>query len=233
MHLSTAFRLIAVSAPVLAASAQGALLASYTLQDHPDGNINPPPYGLRFDDIFASAPFNRPGAATFSFNAFDNVILSVFEDAPGDYRITIGGTVFGGLDVGATYGFGAGAYDLAFEYSANVAPSGTGWIVNSDSPLNAGTLTSQGNADVPNGTVFSLQDEFGNPPGFSFAFLQDEHRLSGYPQAGQGYFVGRGWMEGHSGSVTRDFLFIAVPTPGAGGALALGLALAGARRRRA
>ncbi|HBS28112.1 MAG TPA: hypothetical protein DEB06_01380 [Phycisphaerales bacterium] len=220
------------AALALVGSANAGLIASFQLADHPDGNINPPPYGVRFDDIFNVAPFNQPGNATFSFDAFDNVVLSVFEDAPNDYRITIAGTVFGGVDAGGSYGFGAGAYSLFFEYEANVSPSGTGWIVTNEDPLNDGTITSLGNPDVPNGTVFTLEDEFGNPPGFSFAFLQDEHRLAGHPQANQGYWVGRGWFEGHGG-ITRDFLFIGkVPTPGAGTALLLGLGFVTGRRRR-
>lgn len=236
MKTSSAVRLAAlVAAPLLAVGAQGALITSFALRDHPDGLLNPPPYGLRFDGVFSSAPFNRPGEATFSFNAFNNVVLSVFQDAPAVYRITISGMVFGGIDAGATYGFGAGAYSLSFEYAANVTPSGTGWIVTTDSPLNDGTLTSLGNPDVPAGTVFAMQDKLGNPPGYSFALLQDEHRLPGYPEAGQGYWVGRGWMQGHMDPVTRDFLFLAtkIPAPGAGSVMMIGAAALGARRRRA
>jgi len=223
----------AVVALSVAGAAQGGLVAAYLLEDHPDGQLNPPPYGVRYDNIFSGAPFNQPGVASFSMNHFGNVKLKVWEDAPAVYRITITGKVYGGIDAGATYGFGEGAYQLAFEYGANVSPSGSGWVVNPDSPLNVGTLTSLGNPDVPMGTVFSMEDLVGNPPGYSFAFLQDEHRLAGYPQAGQGYWVGRGWFDGHGESGTRDFLFIGkVPAPGTGVVMLAGLGLA-ARRRRA
>ncbi len=228
---ATSFAAIAVVS--VAGSAQGALLAAYLLEDHPDGLLNPPPYGLRSDNIFAAAPYNQPGEASFSMNVPGNVKLKVWEDAPAVYRITITGKVYGGLDVGATYGFGEGLYKVDFEYAANVTPSGTGWIVTSESALNDGTLTSLGNPDVPLGDTFALADEFGNPPGFTFGFLQDEHRLAGYPQAGQGYFVGRGWFDGHGVAGTRDWLFLGkVPAPGAGAVMLAGLGFAGARRRR-
>ena len=43
-----------------------------------------------------------------------------------------------------------------------------------------------------------------------FLFNTDELRLGGHPQAGQGFFVGRGWFEGDG---TRDWLFISPNTP--------------------
>ncbi|MEC9372322.1 MAG: hypothetical protein VYC34_00690 [Planctomycetota bacterium] len=214
------------------ASASGGLVASFALQDHPDGNISPPPYGVRFDNFFAGAPYNQVGDASFSFDTFNDVVLNVFEDAPNDFRIVISGTVYGGIDVGGTYGFGEGAYDLMFEYEANVVANGTGWEVSNSSAMNNGTMVSQGNPDVPLGATFNLMDSFGNPPGLSFAFLQDDHRLEGHPPEGMGYWVGRGWFSGHGGDVVRDFFFIGIPAPGAGVAMLMGAGLAMGRRRR-
>jgi len=215
----------------LCASANAGLIASYQCYDHPDGNENPPPYGLRFDNLFSSIG-GTGGVTTFSMNTFGDTVLSVYDDGGGDYRITIAGTVFGGVDTGTGYGFGEGAYALDFEYRANVGPDGTGWVVSPSDPMNTGTLTSLGNPDVANGTIFSMFD-VNNGDNDSFLFLQDEHRLAGHPQEGQGYWVGRGWLDSshHSGG-TKDFLFIAIPTPGAASMGLMGVGLAASRRRR-
>lgn len=218
---------------VCAGASSAALIQQYQLFDHPDGDVNPPPYGLRFDGIFV--PQGGPGGiASFSMNFHGDSTLSVFDDGGGNYRIQIAGTLHGGVDNGATWGYGEGDYALFFEYAANVAPSGTGWIVDPNSPLNNGTLTSLGNVDVPLGHVFTFEDK-SDVSGESFLFLQDDHRLQGHPEEGQGYWVGRGWVDGaqypHGG--TRDFLFIAekIPAPGSLALLGLG-GLAAIRRRR-
>ncbi|MCA9292820.1 MAG: hypothetical protein KDA20_03305 [Phycisphaerales bacterium] len=225
-------KMLSVGVLLLCGAAQAALIEQYQLFDHPDGDVNPPPYGLRFDNIFV--PQGGPsGIASFSMDNVGDTTLSVFDDGGGSYRIQIAGTLYGGVDAGSTYGYGEGLYDLFFEYAANVAPSGTGWVVDPSSALNAGTLTSQGNADVPSGYVFTFEDK-SQPSGESFLFLQDDHRLQGHPQEGQGFWVGRGWVMGAQYPMgTQDFLFIAEKIPAPGAMSVLGFAgLAAVRRRR-
>ena len=221
---------------ILAGASSAAVIEIYQLYDHPDGVVNPPPYGVRFDDIFASIS-GPGGVTTFSMDTIGDSTLTVIDDGGGDYRIQVAGTLYGGVDTGSGYGFGEGLYDLFFEYQANVAPSGTGWVVNPSSALNTGTLTSQGNADVAAGTVFDFFDKGLQSTGDSFLFLQDDHRLDGHPQDGQGYWVGRGWFDADWWSPgpnsLADFLFYGelIPTPSAMSLLGVA-GLVAMRRRR-
>ena len=181
----------------------------------------------------------------FANNAAKRTILTVIDNA-GSLTINIKGTLFGGEDSGfndsdnpfnpANYGFGVGEYALDFTYRMNINAMGTGWVVSNDSAMNNGTLTALTGAKT--GTVYNLFDQQGNPPGFSFAFKQDEHRLSGHPEFGQGYWVGHGWQSATAGqntTGTQDFLFIGklipLPNPVSMGAIGL-VGLAVVRRRR-
>lgn len=227
------FALMAASGLACASGASAAVIKQFRLQDHPDGNALPPAYGLRFDNLFTTIG-GPSGITTFSMNHFGNTILSVIDNG-GSLAINIKGTVFGGVDTGVATGFGAGAYALNFTYTMNVGPSGTGWEVDPNSPGNTGTLTSLGNADVAAGTVFDLADKDGNQ-GHSFQFLQDDHRLAGHSEFGQGYWVGRGWvMNSKNDSATHDFLFLGtmlIPLPTPLGMAAAGLIGVAALRRR-
>ncbi len=210
-----------------------AVSMQFLLSDHPDGDQNPPPYGLRMDNLFSGAA----GVTTFSFDSYGDTILTV-DDSGGPLTINIHGTVYGGVASGGNAGYGLGAYTLDFNFTLNVSPSGSGWIVGPGSGgVNGGTLTAlAGNANFTAGTVFSFYEN--TSPAQTFLFLQDDHRLTGHPQAGQNYWVGRGWnTTNSSGSPTgdtMDFLFlghvIPLPTPAA---LALaGMATLAARGRR-
>ncbi|MCC6283728.1 MAG: hypothetical protein IT439_00290 [Phycisphaerales bacterium] len=215
--------------------ANASVVTTFTLSDHPDGNANPPGYGLRFDGLFTGRAGATGGTTTFSIDA-GHARLRVIDDTGtgGGLTIRIWGTVYGGEDTGSGYGYGEGFYDIDMTYVMNVAASGTGWIVTGADAGNAGSIVSQGNGDVGAGEAFHFTDK-GDGSGRTFLFLQDEHRLGGYPQAGQGYWVGRGWHMSSDGlnHLTRDWLFLGtlVPTPGALGLLGLA-GLAAARRRR-
>jgi MYXO-CTERM domain-containing protein len=210
-----------------------AAILSFDLSDHPDGNQNPPPYGLRYDGIFGSFGGAVGGVASFSFNAAQtdvtktNMTLAIDTTAG---SITISGDVYGGEDAGSVYGFGEGWYTIAYTYSANVLQVANGWKVTAFDGANSGTISSQGNADVGSGWSQTFYDQ--STP--SFLFLQDDHRLAGTGLEGTGLWVGRGWVTSNSNgsntSATQDWLFTGVPTPGVGGLF--GLAGLGMIRRR-
>ena len=222
---------IALAAVAASASAANTVLQ---LSDHPDGTANPPAYGLRMDGLFGGMAGANGGITSFSFDHFGDVLMTVNDDGS-TITMNIAGTVYGGEDVGATYGFGEGAYEIDFTYNFNVVAQGTGWTVSPSNSGNHGTITSLGNGDVPMGTEFNFYDFSGN----SFLFLQDDHRLAGRSQAGQGFWVGRGWntmaADGRETPGTQDWLFLGqmIPTPTAVAFGAFGLAgVAGTSRRR-
>lgn len=227
---------IAAAAGLLVTSmASAATVKQFKLQDHPDGGENPPPYGLRWDNLFTT--FGGAGGVTvFSMSHFNDTILTV-TDSGGALKINVKGTLYGGVKAGAGLGFGEGAYALDFTYNMNVSANGTGWKVDPNHPSNKGTLTSLGNAQVAVGTVMEFADKDGNE-NHSFQFVQDNHRLGNYPAFfNQGFWVGRGWfMNGQMTAGTHDFLFLGVeliPLPSPVGMATAGLfALAAVRRRR-
>ncbi len=228
--------LIAAAAGIWCASmASAATVKQFKLLDHPDGGENPPPYGLRFDNLFTTVG-GSGGVTVFSMNHFNDTILTV-TDFGGSMKINIKGTLYGGVKSGPGLGFGEGAYALDFTYNMNVSANGTGWKVDPNHPSNKGSLTSLGNAQVAIGTVMEFSDKDGNE-NHSFQFLQDDHRLGNYPAfANKGYWVGRGWfMNAQMTAGTHDFLFLGVeliPLPSPVGLASAGLfALAAVRRRR-
>ena len=214
----------------LAASTTSAgVLFQFTLSDHLDAYQAPPPYGLRFDDLFSEQGFVNAAGGVTTFSA-DDLTLTV-TDAGGDIEMHIEGVVYGGEDAGSDYGFGEGEYMLDFTYTANVMAEGGGWIVSPPSALNQGTLTALGNYDdVTQGTVFNLFEKVEN--GMPAEFKPDGHRIDG----DENTWVFRDWLssdpEGGDIGAVRDFLFVGeivdpAPEPGtlvlcAAGALTLG-----------
>lgn len=228
--------LIALAAFVLTGFAASAASAStvqvFQLFDHPDGNAAPPTYGLRLDNLFGSGT----GTTHFSFNTAEGVFLTV-SDMGGMLSINIAGRVFGGVDTGSGYDASqSGYFDLNFNYTVDVQASGTGWVVPTQSTSNNGSLVGVAGDAFSDGLSFNLFEKV--LMGADFKFLQDEHRLGGHPEAGQGYWVGRGWLttnrNGEGTGDTMDFLFIGkpVPTPAAAGLGLIGLAGVASRRRR-
>jgi len=235
--------LVAVAALAMtAAPVVAGPIATFSLRDHPDGNQNPPPYGIRLDNLFSANSYvgAAGGATTFSFDTFGNVKLTVSDVGGGVLNINISGDVYGGEDSGGGYGFGAGKYALNMDYTANVMSKGTGWIVTA-SGSGSGTLTASGNyGTVSSGDTFYFEGQgtqsnngTGNMTA-NFAFLESGWRLGGGDA-----WVGIGWLDitdsgGNSLNAggTSDFLFTVIPLPGTAGLAMAGLGLIAVRRRR-
>jgi hypothetical protein len=212
---------VCASAVVAGSTMATPVVTKFRLSDHPDGNQNPPPYGLRIDGLFGG------GVTTFSINGGTGTTLTVVDDGS-TITIDIDGVLYGGEASGGVYTGHTGLYEVHFSYTMNVVEDGTGWRVTNQHALNAGTIE-----QLSSGTTWNIADKYGNGPGYSFAFLQDDHRLAGHPEQGQGYWVGRGWVMG-AGSGTRDWLFLGelIPLPSTAGLGLAGLGLVAIRRRR-
>ncbi len=216
------------------AFADPVVLSQSKLGDHPDGAARPPAYGLRLDNVFAGMGAGSSGTTTFSFQENGaGVILKILDtnsDGIAD-AINISGKIYGGVDTGGTYGFGAGLYDLDFTFSSGVNTEADGWTAGSFL-TNQGSVTALAtNGGVAEGTSFNFFQRT-DAMAKDFAFLRDAHRFPGF-----GGLVGRGWVtfnsDGSGSAGTQDFLFVAIPLPGSAGLAMAGLGLVAIRRRRA
>lgn len=221
--------LAALAAVGLAASvASGQILVpgTYRLSNHPDGNQNPPPYGLRLDELYNATT----GHDVFSFD-FDDARSNVLLTYTGS-TITIAGSAWGGRDAGAVYFTDVynGLYTFSFTYNVGVgiAPSDDDILVDPITDgVNVGSIT------TPLGNTIPLRDK--SDGNFTFR-LGDENNDLGH--RGFNGISGWGWLT-HGGPnaphvADSDFLFTVgplIPAPGAATALAA-LGLLAARRRR-
>lgn len=210
---------IMLATMTMGASAGGLVIAEFQLGDHPNGNQNPPPYGLRLDNMLGA------GTTTLSIGFHNDTVLSVYDDG-GVLSINITGTLYGGVVDGLGGYVSAASYAVDFNYSIGVSASGGGWVVNGFDPMNGGTLTNLDTNDV-----VSMYAK-GTPE--TFLFLPDDHRLD----TDANDWVGRGWITDQvDGSDplggTRDWLFTATPIPAPSAFALLGLGgLVATRRRR-
>ncbi|TVQ32265.1 MAG: hypothetical protein EA376_06350 [Phycisphaeraceae bacterium] len=225
---------VACVAVAVGASAASAATHIFRLSDHPDGNAAPPTYGLRLDNMFSAHGAGPSGITTFSFV---DVLLTVNDETAmgGGIDINISGLIYGGVDTGASYGFGEGFYTVDFNYIMGVQPDGDGWKTNPVSATNSGVVTALGNADVAAGEQFFFYEKVSG--GMSMRFVPDGHRLSGDNST----WVGRGWhtydpQGGAAGGGSQDWLFVGhlVPAPAPFALCAAGLTgvmILGRRRR--
>jgi hypothetical protein len=234
-----------ISTPALAgptwagdqARAQSTLLFSQILIDHPSGLANPPPYGLRMDNLFfadnsgAPLPGGEAGITTFSFtHALSSMMVEVWDDSGNGLadRIHIHGTAYGGRDTGTAYGVGEGLYALDFTYNANVStvPGPNGGWTTQEHASNAGTIEALSGQFT--GQVWTFRDK-ADATGTSFFFLRDGRRIPGNTTT----HVGEGWVQLDNGVMgVQDWLFIAIPLPSTAGLALAGLLGLGCFRRR-
>ena len=204
------------------------VIAEFNIHDHPQGNLLPPSYALRLDNVFGA--FN----ATFSADVHNNATLTVVQDTvTNDLYIDISGTFHGGEDLGAGWGT---TFDLEadFRYEANVSAVAGGWAVTGFSGLSIGTFTRL-DTDVTT-TWYDMEDAAGDngPAGETFRFASDGWRIDNDNNS----WVGRGWLTTNSdgsmiGPPAQDWFFTAtvIPAPGVLAVLGFG-GLAATRRRR-
>ncbi|HZW06251.1 MAG TPA: hypothetical protein VFF65_03935 [Phycisphaerales bacterium] len=232
MIYRTAVRcLVAGASLAIPGVAFGDLVAfgTYHLSNHPDGNAQPPQYGLRLDELYNAT--GNHDIFTFDFNhAQSNMSM--------DYNgtsIHIYGQAWGGRDTGSGYANDGyrGVYVIDFTYNIGVglAPGDDDVLVNPGLSYNYGSI------QTPLGHTIGLRDGHysGGQPDFRFG---DENNDAGH--RGFDGLSGWGWLFTQTGAhgsyvnhASDDWLFTAtlVPTPGAAALMGLG-AVAGLRRRR-
>ncbi|MGE3181374.1 MAG: hypothetical protein AB7N71_07070 [Phycisphaerae bacterium] len=200
---------------------------TYELNNHPDGAIRPPTYGLRLDGLDGNNQHNF----TFDFDNDASDMRMTLNLNNGSIRIF--GTTYGGRDMGTAYqnpSMGAtGLWQVDFTYNANVSVRSDGAIVVAESQQNSGYIqplfASNLNAFANNAQIPLV--DFMDP-----SFLLDtNHR-------GFAGVSGWGWVN-HSGNphvYSSDWLFTvgasAIPSPGAASLGMIGLTLASVFRRR-
>ena len=229
---SVLFSALAVGASALfgtAGAANGATIdpGLYRLHNHPDGKINPPPYGARLDEIY-DVTMDRD---SFTLD-FDHADSAVFLDYDGS-RIHIYGVARGGRDIGPDYAMdaylGLWTIDFVYDTGLGLVPGDDDlYVVNGGmSGLNFGSVM------TPIPDTFELSDKHDATLGYVFRLGDEDDDLGHRGFTG---ISGWGWfMIGDTFIIgADDWLFTAelVPTPGSG---VLGLAAGAivlARRRR-
>lgn len=204
----------------------------YQLHNHPDGDANPPPYGMRLDELYNVSGGND--IFTLNFDHPQSNLTLVFD---GVSTITITGVAFGGLDGGGAYvnDNHLGLYQLDFVYNIGVglaAGDDDLIVIPGANMQNFGSITALNPANPTFGvakTLFDVRD--GN---YSFRFGDEDNDAGHRGYAG---ISGWGWVgfngNAHPGSAD-DFLFTAelIPEPASAMLVLMGLGAVVIRRRR-
>ncbi len=200
----------------------------YQLANHPDANQNPPPYGLRLDELSDVTAGND--VFTMSFDSAGTDMKLSYDGS----TIRIFGTAFGGRDIGTGYAndafLGFYAIDFTFSVGVGLVPGDDDVFVGAPTNSNFGTVT------LPSGQVISLFDKATSGiPGGTFRLGDEDNDLGhrGFPG-----ISGWGWVDivGDSNTgATRDWIFTATYIPAPAPVVMFGAlgSLLGMRRRRA
>ncbi len=199
----------------------------YKLHNHPDGAVDPPPYGMRLDEIY-----NVSGGLdifTFDFDHPDSAMTLVYDDV--NQTITIDGVAYGGRDIGGSYANDGylGTYDIHFVYDMNVGvvPGDDDLWCTSPNHTNTGTIL------TPLNDSFNLSDVSSGSYTFRFG---DENNDLGH--RGFDGISGWGWLALNGTRYSQgadDWLFTAeyiIPEPSAIAFLAIGLVAMNIHRLR-
>lgn len=141
----------------------------YSLSDHPSGNLAPPTYGLRLDDLQGTDDQDY----TFSFDHSDAGMVLTYDDAAG--TVEIAGKAYWGLDAGPGYDpDNSGLFEIKFTYTIGVAGSvaPSGLTVSPEHVDNNGTIKFLSGNWKDTQTLYNLTDHLGGHAD-SFLFLAD------------------------------------------------------------
>lgn len=180
----------------------------FILHDHPTGDLVPPTYGLRIDDLIWG------GSYTFSFDYADMTgtasVMLTYDDVAGTVRIT--GRAYGGQDLGTSWKPDQqGWIDIDFLYSVGVVetddcPGNPGDDLYAPEAVgNGGTVTLDGwGGDA----VYAFEAK-ANETGCAFIFDNDDDLTGNTTIANDpSIFSGFGWLKPPTPGGFRDWVFI-------------------------
>lgn len=153
-------------------------LGLYRLHNHGDGDLDPPPYGLRLDELFDVTD----SVDRFTFD-FDHPDAGMFMEYDGN-SIHIFGTAFGGRDMGLGYDPDwTSLVTIDFTYTMVDGANGDDDIVSSEG---SGTITWE-----ETGQTFDLNEKVDPSQGYAFRFGDDQDDTGHRGVAG---LSGWGWL---------------------------------------